>query len=594
MTPCSRSRDFPPVPLPFPRLLRLLAAAALLLLHGEVHAQEVRVWVELSDIDKELKTNVEALTAIVAASKSGGRTEGHVESMHERAPEQIAQALEPFGYYRVRVEGELDTSGSTWVARYSIDPGPPMQIGNVDLRIRGEGEQDSAFQALVRDFPLAAGDTLRHQAYEAAKSSIARLGAERGYLDATFDSTAVLVDLEEYTSQVVLHFTTGPRFRLGEVTFVQDVVDDYILWPFVQFEPGDPFELEKLTSLQSAMSGTTYFSSVEVRPRRDLAGEDRIVPIEIEAAPRKTQRYEIGVGYSTDTGARIRLTAEFRRLNRPGHYADTDLRISQRDRSIGARYNIPVGLPEPSLWTIGGRYGRTTWTTSETWQGLVGLSYSHLRGPLHEVISLHFQRDDFVVGPDTAISNLTMAGSAWTYTVADNRIVATRGFGATLDVRGSVQGAGSSVSLLRGLLGVKWIRSLTDKLRYALRADVGALATSDFRGLPPNARFFAGGDQSIRGYAYRSLGATDEQGNVIGGNTLLVGSAELEYRFLNKWGGAVFVDGGNALQDFKGELALGAGFGVRWISPVGLIRIDWAWGFQRNAGRVHLIIGPDF
>lgn len=577
----------------------LYVAAALLMLHsclgsGEAHAQEVRVKVEITGVDSDLKKNIEALTSISGAAKSGQRSELHILRLHERAPEQIAVALEPFGYYRATVQSELDTSGSTWVARYAVDPGPPLLIGSVDLEIRGQGEQDSAFIALVRDFPLAAGDTLRHPAYEAAKTSIARLAAERGYLDAAYDSSVVLVDLEAYTSDVVLHFTTGQRFFLGQVTFVQEVVNEYVLRPYVEFEPGDPYQASKLRDLQAGLSGTNYFSSVEIIPRRDLAGEDRIVPIEIAASPRKTQRYEIGVGASTDTGARVRLTAEWRRLNRHGHYANGDFRFAQRERSLTARYNIPVGLPTPAVWVTSARYGTANWVTSTTNQALVSLSYAHIRGKLREVISFGWQNDHFTVGPDTGVSNLTGPVGAWTYTDTDNPLLATWGFGAVLELKGAVQGVGSSVSVARGQINLKWLRSLSDKFRYILRGSVGALGTNNFSGLPPNMRFFAGGDLSIRGYAYRSLGPTDAQGEVTGGNSLLVGTAELEYRFLKKWGAAVFVDGGNALNDFKGDAAVGAGVGVHWISPVGLIRVDVAWGFEVESARLHLIIGPDF
>lgn len=482
---------------------------------------------------------------------------------------------------------------SPWVARYRVDAGPPIRVERLDVRLEGEGRQDTAFQAFLQSFPVEPGDTLRHRAYESAKASLARLAAERGYLDAAWDTALVRVDLEAYTSEVVLHFDTGPRFRFGEVAFFQDVVDEEILRPYVEFEVGAPYEGRRLRALGEALNGTTYFSAVEVRPRRDLAGDDRRVPIEVEATARRTQRYEIGVGYSTDTGARIRLTAEFRRLNRPGHFADADVRLAERDRSINARYNIPVGFPYPALWTIGGRYGRTTWTTSETTQGLVGLSFSHLRGPVREVLAVHFQQDDYVVGPDTGVASLTVPTATWTYTVADNQLYAQRGLNLVAQLSGAVQGVGSTAGFAAVKLRAKWIRGLSGRLRTQLRSDLGYIATSQFRELPPSLRFFAGGDQTIRGYPHQSLGATDAAGNVIGGNTLAVGSAELEYRFLEKWGAAVFVDGGNAFDGFRGPVAVGAGVGARWISPVGQVRIDLAWGFERDAYRVHLVIGPD-
>lgn len=293
---------------------------------------------------------------------------------------------------------------------------------------------------------------------------------------------------------------------------------------------------------------------------------------------------------------RIRLATEFRRLNRRGHYADGDARLSTTEQSITARYNIPVGFPNPSLWTVTGRYGRIEWVTSKTLQGLVGLSYAHLRGEVREVFSIRYQQDDYSVAADTGVSRLTQPVAAWTYADADNRLYATRGIGGTLELRGAVDGFGSSASFFRAWTTLKAIRRLSPKVRSVFRADIGWIGTEQFRELPPSIRFFAGGDRSIRGYDYQSLGPVNENGDVTGGNSLVVGSAELEYRFLEKWSGAVFFDVGNAFRDFSGTIATGIGFGARWISPVGLVRVDVGFGLQKegNPVRLHLSIGPDF
>ena len=168
-------------------------------------------------------------------------------------------------------------------------------------------------------------------------------------------------------------------------------------------------------------------------------------------------------------------------------------------------------------------------------------------------------------------------------------------------VRLNVQGADSSVlsdsSFLQGSIDGKIIRTLGDRNRLIARTQVGYTDTNDFRELPPRFRFFAGGDQSVRGFSYQSLGRKDEAGNTIGGETLAVGSLEYERRFFTKWGAAVFYDTGNAAQSFSGlgTLARGAGFGLRWRSPIGPIRADIAFALSEPGHpiRFHLNIGPD-
>lgn len=559
-------------------------------------AAEASLSVQISGIDGQLRLNVEALTGIVTAARSKTLRPGHVYRLFEKAPEQIARALEPFGFYHPTIESSLDVESTPWRATFVVDSGPPTLLARLDVRVIGEAEGDSAFQAAIASLPLAEGDTLNHPAYERARTSLGLLASDRGYLDAVWDSSFIRVDLEQNRAEIVLHMTTGPRFRFGAVSIDQEWVDMDILEPHIAFQPGDPFDTSYLRRLQSALSGTTYFANVEIVPRRDLADEDLRVPIEIRATARKTQRWEVGVGYGTDTGPRIRLTTEFRRLNRRGHFADGDARLSTTEQSITARYNIPVGFPNPSLWSVTGRYGNIEWVTSKTIQGFVGLSFAHLRGDVREMFSLRYQNDDFQVAADTSVSHLTQPIAAWSYSQADNRLYATRGIGGVLEMRGAVDGFGSSATFFRAWTSLKAIRQLAPKLRGILAADVGWLITEQFRELPPSIRFFAGGDRSIRGYGYQELGPVNENGDVTGGNSLLVGSIELEYRFLEKWAGAVFFDAGNAFYDFRGKVATGTGFGARWLSPVGMVRVDVGFGLQKegNPVRLHLSIGPDF
>lgn len=559
--------------------------------------ETVELHVEVVGIDGELLENVRALTSILKVSRSRAIRPGHVYRLADRAPEQIATALQPFGFYSPTIRSSLDTEGPRWTARYEIDPGPPTLIDRLEVRVEGAAEQDSAFQATLASLPLAAGDTLNHPAYESAKQTLGLLAADRGYFDAVWDSSLVIVDPETFTAAIVLQMTSGPRFRFGEITIDNaGWVDPDILAPSITFEPGEPYHSSYLRRLQAELSGTTYFANVEVIPRRDLADDELRVPIEVRTWPRKTQRWEVGLGYGTDTGPRIRLATEFRRLNRRGHYADLDARISTTEQSLTARYNIPVGFPAPSLWTLTGRFGNIDWVTSKSLQGILGISYSHLRGPVREVLSLRYQHDDFSVAADTAVSNLTQPIAAWTWFATDDEIYATRGAGGNLELRGAVDGIASSASFFRALTSLKTIFPVAPRIRGIVRADIGYLGTSQFNGLPPSIRFFAGGDRSIRGYEYQSLGPLDAEGQVTGGNSLVVGSVEAEYRLFKKWSVAVFLDAGNAFTDFQGDVMVGTGFGVHWISPVGLIRIDAGFGLDKEGSpfRLHLGIGPDF
>ena len=151
---------------------------------------------------------------------------------------------------------------------------------------------------------------------------------------------------------------------------------------------------------------------------------------------------------------------------------------------------------------------------------------------------------------------------------------------------------------MQGRATGKWVLNLGTKNRLLTRADVGATMIENIIDLPASKRFYAGGDTSIRGYSYEELGPLNSLGQVIGGKYLLVGSAELDHRLSDKWSVAAFYDVGNALNNFDNlgdQIAEGAGVGIRWHSPVGPVRIDFAWALTEpyDGFRLHLVIGPD-
>jgi translocation and assembly module TamA len=415
-----------------------------------------------------------------------------------------------------------------------------------------------------------------------------------GYLDAAFQTHEVRVDLRRYRADVILHFDTGPRYRFGEVRFHQDVLDPRLLTGYITFKRGEPLDVDKLLAMQNALSDSPYWSRVEVVTRQEEA-QGLQVPIEVNLTPAKTMRFSGGVGYGTDTGPRVRGAWDLRRLNRHGHRGEAEVIVSGIERSVKLSYLIPRAYPHTDTLALNAAYAREITETSDSDTGLLGAQVTQLRGGWHESYSLAFQRENFEVGLDKGTSNLLVPGVSLERVQADDRIFTTNGYRLRFGLQGAEASLLSDASFLRGDLQAKIIRTVGGRNRIIGRGEVGYTATDDFRELPPTFRFFAGGDSSIRGFAFRSLGRKDEAGNVIGGEALLVGSLEYEVRFLDKWGAAVFYDAGFAARDFNGSLARGAGFGLRWRSPIGPIRADLAWALTEEGRplRFHLNIGPD-
>ncbi len=556
-----------------------------------------RLKVEVDGVKRDLERNIRSVLSLEKLDRDE-MTEERIRRLHAGAQGEIEEALQPYGYYRPVVRAELRQEGDQWIARYDVDAGPPVKVASVDLRIAGAGADDPRFRELAARFPMKKGDVLFHPDYEQGKHALEDLAAEEGYLDAAFQANQVRVDLQRYRADVVLHYDTGPRYRFGEVRFNQDVLDPALLTGYVNFKRGEPLDVNKVLELQNALSDSPYWSRVEVVTRQDQR-QGLEVPIDVDLVPSKTMRFSGGIGYGTDTGARASGAWELRRLNRRGHRAEAEVRGSQIEQALKLSYYIPGAYPRTDVLSFNTVYQREDTDTSFSETGLVGAQLTKSRGHWREAYSLNYQREDFEVGLDQGISNLLVPGASLERVEADDRIFTTNGYRARLSLQGAEGSLLSDSSFLQGHLEGKVIRTLGERNRIIGRAELGYTATDEFRELPPTFRFFAGGDRSVRGFAYQSLGREDEAGNVIGGESLMVGSLEYELWFPEMWGqklgAALFYDTGSASQSFGGVLARGAGVGVRWRSPIGPIRADLAWALSEEGRpmRFHLTIGPD-
>lgn len=210
-------------------------------------------------------------------------------------------------------------------------------------------------------------------------------------------------------------------------------------------------------------------------------------------------------------------------------------------------------------------------------------------------LSLDVSYDRFDVGTESERTRLTLPAVVYDHKRADRDIFPTRGRRLTLELRGTGEFLGSSTAFLQAVVTGRLVRSISDKSRLLARATIGATAKSDFGKLPPSVRFFAGGDESVRGFDYDALGPTDELGNVVGGSNLLVASIEYERLLRGNFYGAVFVDAGNAFDTVDVDPAIGAGVGVIWLSPVGPLRFYLGHPLNKSDRnvRLHIQLGAD-
>lgn len=357
----------------------------------------------------------------------------------------------------------------------------------------------------------------------------------------------------------------------------------------------------------------------EIQAQRDLARRTQSIPVRVKIDARRPNSAETGIGYGTDTG--VRLRAQYRRalVNDRGHSVDANVELSEIRQALDARYTTPYKHPlNDTISYVGGveRETRQAGNTDLQTQALtfgVERAIKPRNGDWQHTFSLRYRVDelenDTISGINAAdlpapfnISGVSFIQQALLAGYAANKVYTRGGVDPVAGFRQYYQLEVGSESLLTdtnmAILRAGWrgIYSVgaTDQHQWVGRMDVGTIASDDFNNVPYNLRFFAGGDQSIRGYDYKSLGAA-QNGFLIGGQHLAVGSMEYNYKFLPKWRGAVFVDAGNAFDDqLNDPIKVGAGLGIRWSSPVGPIRIDVAAGVSETSVpiRLHFFIGP--
>ncbi|MBK5931456.1 autotransporter assembly complex protein TamA [Halochromatium salexigens] len=574
-----------------------LWASLLMLLPGGVAALNLEV--KVTGLEGRLERNVLALLGLYQERGDVEMSVPRLRVLYQRAPEQIREALAPFGLYWVKIASTLtepSTDAGTWMATFTIDPGEPVKIGRVDYRITGPGAENPLFP---KQFPMQVGDALIHADYEKAKSRILNIASDEGYIEADLQRHLVLIDPVAYEAIIEFHLATGEQFYLGEVEFEQDLLAEAFLEKFVNFEPGVIYDPALLLELQGRLIGTEYFDNIEVRPLEDQAGPDREVPIRLLATRNKANVYRVGAGFATDVGPRFSLDYRRRYIGRRGHNLRAEIEISQVEQSALAEYRIPIRDPVQDFMLIRPEFQAFDSETREGDLFKLGIAQSVLtEGGWRRNIGVDYRYEDSSVATnDTDTFNGLVPYLSWSKVKADDPLNTRDGYRINASLHGTSEGLLATSNWLSGQLNYKLIKSLGDKLRVIGRTELGAIWASSVKDVPASQRFFAGGDNSLRGWGFDVLGPNDPVTNkTIGGRYLAVGSLELEHRLVGPWAGAIFTDIGNAFDsDVDQEWEQSVGVGIRYKTPIGPVRVDLAYALTKDpAGfRLHFALGPD-
>lgn len=544
-------------------------------------------------LDEEMERAVRAgLTAGQYADRKVD--EASARRLAARGGEEIREALEAFGYYGADVVTRVErgTEGR-WRASFTVQPGEPVIVRRGQAEVTGPAGEVDEVRAALAAFRPVAGDRLDHRLYEQAKTRISNALRATGFLAARTVRSRVEVSAARRSADIELAWESGPRHRFGPVDFSAAQFPDGFLQRFVPWPEGEFYSAKSLLTLQQRLVSADYFSSVSVLPGLDEV-TDAVVPVEVMLVPDQRTVYSAGLFVSTDSGPGGRLGVDRRWVNQRGHKASAEVAYAQHRQEASVDYRIPRPGVEPRDYTIGAAYTNevTESVESRNLRVAAAAARRNWRG-FTRTVSLHYLDGNFQIADQWDSSRMMYAETSLSRRRVDEERYAGHGYLVRLALRGAPAFALADTSFLQGQVTGEWSRVLGVG-RIILRTELGAMTVENFHALPPELRFFAGGDRSVRGFGFQAIGDTNAAGGVIGGKYLVAAGVEYEHYFRPAWGAAVFVDAGDAFRaDFSPNV--GTGVGLRWKSPIGIVRLDLARPVVSDFGdswRVHLIIGP--
>jgi translocation and assembly module TamA len=534
------------------------------------------------------------------------------------APEQVKTLVATEGYYSPRVSAGLDTSGAVPVARVMVDPGQPVLVGDIDLVLQGFEPLDPASKpfdaATLRNrWTLPVGARFRQADWEAAKRNLLRQVMQTRYPRAQLVESSATVDPDLRRALLRVVLDSGPEARFGALR-IEGLAryPEMIVTNLNQIKPGDEYSEAAMQSFQARLQDTGYFSTVEVSADPsavleqnidELTGEQKaapkaapagptILPVLVRVTENKRRNVAVGLGYSTNTGARAQVTYDD--LNVAGLRMKSNILLESKRQTARADFYFPTTAKGYND-SFGAGFERNDVQGEVTATSTVAARRAWGSPQLERSLTLEYLTEQRTVDgqPSTRSNSLPLTYSVTKRTL-DNLVLPTRGYVINAQIGGALLPVLTDERFIRAATRFVNYRPLSASSSLILRAEAGALGSKQKAGVPSTFLFRAGGDQSVRGYAYQELGVKEGTATV-GGRYLLTGSAEYQYWFKPPWGVAVFYDAGNAADKIKDlKPKSGYGIGARWRSPVGPINVDLAYGHAVKKARLHFSLGFTF
>jgi translocation and assembly module TamA len=492
----------------------------------------------------------------------------------------------------------------------AIEPGPVTRVRQAQVDFTGDiataGNGAAAQRAgIASGWGLPPGRRFTQEAWRDAKTAALRALVARRYPRGRIGASRAAVDAPQAQAQLHVTLDSGPPFYLGAATvegarrYPADL-PQRLSW----LKPGEVYDQQKLVDAQQRLAASGYYDSAYVSIDPDTANP-AAAPVHYSVTEAKRYKLQLGVGYRTDSGPRASVDWRDNTFLGTTWRNDTTLRIDPKEPLLQTGL---TSLPNANGW----RWNTLARVMQQDDVGLTTNSQTLRAGRMQSTPqydrSVYLQYDNAVVTGSGAASNVLVGDGAaasvnlsWTGRYFDSLPMPQRGFGLSGSVGLGVTTKGEADPFVR-----LWGRGLTlipagsGGSRFALRAELGALFANAGARVPATYLWRTGGDTTVRGYAYRTIGVHLQQGVIAPGRYLALGSVEYQRPILQqRWPGllehVLFVDVGdvaNHPNDLRAQV--GVGTGLRLITPAGPMELDVAYGVQAHQFRLHMNVGFTF
>lgn len=521
-----------------------------------------------------------------------------------RAQQEIPELLATEGFFSGKAV--MRSVSKDGVLTFEVIPGPRTLVTEVNIEFRGDlalpdAQRNTRVQQLRAAWPLRSGLPFRAIAWEEAKAKLLAQVASRDYAASRLVESSAQVDAEEAGARLHVVVDSGPRFLFGELQVSGlERYEEILVSRYSTFKPGQPYQRDLMLSFQTRLQNLSQFSSVIVNldtaPENTRAETNQgavTAPVVVQVVEGLSRKISVGVGYSTNNGVRNEVNYQSYNFLNQAWTLNSAVIAEQNRQTVSAGLDTPPNTNGYYLtWNINRE--KTQIQGLETLRDKFGVTRSRTLFGINTGIGFNWQQERRL--PQGGIHETDQAlvlDTHWIRRSVDNPLFPMSGALTELRLGGASKSLQSDQDFARSYLRHQvWI-PLGERDVVLLRIEGGYTASDSRLGIPQEYLFRAGGTQTVRGFAYQSLGF-HEGGAVVGGRVMATGSVEYTHWY-GKLGAAIFSDAGGAA-DVAPDLrmSLGYGIGARWRSPVGPLALDLARGKGQPDKRIHFSIAVAF